>query len=231
MRKLLGAAIMFFGVAMYVQGADIDDLAKKLKDKDNDNRRAAAQALAEAGVEAKAAIPALTAALKDSDLFVRRFAAQALGEIGADAKGAVTNLSNILKDPKEKKEVQEAAALALGKIGSAGLPALTAAIKNHDADAAVRRSAILGVAKQGTDARTALPALLDVVKEKDGTGKKGPPSSTSLKIDTVNAIGAIATAKDDDAIKTLEGMIDKKTKDKALVSAVREAVKKIKGRS
>src|SRR5437016_14455648 len=110
MKKLLGVALVFFGLTLTVRAADIDELATKLKDKDADNRRAAAQALAEAGAEAKSVVPALTAALKDSDLFVRRYAAQALGEIGPDAKSAVPPLAAILKDSKEKKEVQEAAA-------------------------------------------------------------------------------------------------------------------------
>src|SRR5260221_133098 len=122
MKKLLGAVFVFF-VAVTVQGADVDDLAKKLKDKDADNRRAAA--------------------------------------------------------------------LALGKIGNAGLPALTAVLKNHDADPQVRRNAILGVTKQGTSGRAAIPALLEILTEKDSKGKKAPPSPDSLKIDVVAALGEI----------------------------------------
>jgi len=231
MKKLLGIALVFFGLTVAVHGADVEDLAKKLKDKDADNRRAAAQGLVEAGAEAKTVVPALIAALKDSDLFVRRYAAQALGEVGPDAKAAVPALSIIVKDAKEKKEVQEAAALALGKIGNAGLPALTAVLKNHDADPQVRRNAILGVTKQGTSGRAAIPALLEILTEKDSKGKKAPPSPDSLKIDVVAALGEIATSKDEDVIKALEAMNGPKSKNKALSSATKDALKKIKGRS
>ena len=60
----------------------------------------------------------MTKALKDDDVFVRRFSAQALGSIGPDAKEAGPTLAAILKDAKDKKEVQEAAADALGKFGA-----------------------------------------------------------------------------------------------------------------
>src|SRR5436309_7695832 len=104
MKKLFAVAVAFFCLCVTAGAADIAELTQKLKDKDTDARRAAAQALAEMGAEAKPAVAALTAALKDSDLFVRRFSAQALGQIGADAKDAVPALSAILKDNKEKKE-------------------------------------------------------------------------------------------------------------------------------
>src|SRR5260370_15369957 len=134
MKRVFGFAATFLCLSVSVQAADVGKLTQELRDKDSDNRRAAAQALAEMGAEAKPAVGALTAALKDTDLFVRRFAALALGEIGADAKDAVPGLSALLKDTKEKKEVQEAAALALGKIGPAGVNALIAAVKDHDKD-------------------------------------------------------------------------------------------------
>jgi len=41
------------------RAADVDDLIGKMKDKDTDTRRQAARALSDAGVEAKAAVPAL----------------------------------------------------------------------------------------------------------------------------------------------------------------------------
>ncbi len=232
MRKLFGFTATFFCLSLTVQAADLSELTQKLKDKDPDTRRDAARGLAEMGAEAKPAVPALTAALKDSDLFVRRFSAQALGEIGADAQGAVPGLSAILKDGKEKKEVQEAAALALGKIGPAGIPALMAAVKDHDKEPSVRRNAVLGLSKMGTDAKSAIPTLVSELTGKDG-GTKKMPNPDSLKSDIVSALGEIATAKDDNAISAIEGLTAGKNgkKDKSLVKAVQDAVKKIKARA
>jgi HEAT repeat protein len=232
MKKTFGFVATFLCISVSIQAADVGELTQKLKDKDSDNRRAAAQALAEMGAEAKPAVGALTTALKDSDLFVRRFAAQALGEIGAEARDAVPGLSALLKDTKEKKEVQEAAALALGKIGPAGLGALMAAIKDHDKDMSVRRNAVLGLSKMGTEAKSAIPTLVAELSSKDGAPKKGQ-APDSLKSDIVSALGEIATAKDETAIKAIEALTEGKggKKDKNLVKAVQEAVRKIKGRN
>lgn len=232
MKKLFGIAATFLCFAVSVRAADIAELTQKLKDKDADTRRAAAQSIAEMGAEAKPAVAALTAALKDSDLFVRRFSAQALGEIGADAKGAVPGLSAILKDGKEKKEVQEAAALALGKIGLPGITPLIAVLKDHEKDPSVRRNAVLGLGKMGTDAKSAIPTMISEMNNNDGGGKK-MANPDSLKSDIVNALGEIATAKDDDAIKAIEALTaDKKAKkDKNLAKAVKDAVQKIKART
>ena len=232
MKKLFGIAATFFCFAIPVQAAELDELTQKLKDKDTDTRRAAAQSLAEMGANAKPAVAALTAALKDSDLFVRRFSAQALGSIGEDASSAVPALSDMLKNNKEKKEAQEAAALALGKIGSSGVTALTAAVKDHDKDPSVRRNAVLGLSKMGTAAKSAIPTLISELNGKDG-GTKKMANPDSLKSDLVSALSEIATAKDDAAIKAIEALTEGKNgkKDKNLVKAVQEAVKKIKARS
>jgi HEAT repeat protein len=232
MRKLLAVAVFFFYIAVSVQSAEVLDLIQKLKDKDADTRRDAARQLAEMGPEAKPAVNALTAALKDGDLFVRRFSAQALGAIGPDAQAAVPNLTAILKDSKEKKEVQEAAALALGRIGAAGVGALIATLKDHDKDMSVRRAAVLGLAKAGPDAKPAIPTLIDEMNGKDGKGNKKGPAPDSLKSDIVTALGDIATSKDEAAIKAIESLTEGKggKKDKNLVKAVQDAVRKIKNR-
>jgi HEAT repeat protein len=232
MRKLLAVAVFFFYIALSVQSAEVVDLIQKLKDKDTDTRRDAARQLAEMGPEAKPAVNALTAALKDGDLFVRRFAAQALGEIGPNAEAAVPNLSAILKDSKERKEVQEAAAIALGKIGASGVGALVATLKDHDKDMSVRRAAVVGLAKVGPDAKPAIPALIDEMNGKDKGNKKGP-APDSLKSDIVTALGEIATSKDEAAIKAIEALTEGKggKKDKNLVKAVQDAVRKIKNRN
>jgi HEAT repeat protein len=234
MKKLLGLFTISFYVLFVVQlhAADVAELAQKLKDKDSDTRRDAARALAEMGAEAKPAVPALVAALKDSDLYVRRFAAQALGEIGPAAEAGVPNLTAILKDSKEKKEAQEAAALALGKIGPAGLTALIAVIKDHDKEMSVRRNAIIGLSKMGTDAKPAISTLIDEMNGGTKGNKKGPIMD-SLKSDIVSALGEIATSKDENAVKAIESLTEGKggKKDKNLVKAVQDAVRKIKMRN
>jgi HEAT repeat protein len=90
-----------------------------------------------AGMEARTAVPFLTRLLADPDAQVRRWAVAALGEI-ADQK-TVASLSKVLtKDPDSAVRVE--AAFRLGKFGGeAARPALTAALKDTNAD--VRRLA------------------------------------------------------------------------------------------
>src|SRR5262249_2573918 len=142
------------------RAADIDALVKQLKDKDSDARRKAVKELGEAGKDAQPAAPALVQALKGSDLCVRRVAAQALGDIEADPKVAAKPLADVLKNPKEKKEVQAAAAGALGKMGAAGVAPLAAAVKDDATDNEVRRRAVEALGKIGPDAKAAIPALV-----------------------------------------------------------------------
>jgi HEAT repeat protein len=213
------------------QAADIDALIKQLKDKDSDARRAAAKELAEAGKDAQAATPALIKSLGDKDLFVRRFSAQALGEIEADPKVAAPALAALLKDSKEKKEVQEAAATSLGKMGSAGATPLTAAIKDDGTDPDVRRKAIDAVGEIGPDAKSAIPALIGALKMAGGN-KKNPNKDTDCRVEAATALGHIATAKDTDALDALKeigGGKDLK-KNKNLGDAIKKAINEIEKR-
>jgi HEAT repeat protein len=230
MKRLLGfvAALALF-TAPVAKAADIDELVKQLKSSDNDARRAAAKALAEAGAEAKSAVDALTKALKDNDLFVRRFAAQALGQVGPDAKAAAPALAAVLKDNKEKKEVQEAAATALGKIGKPGVSALSAAVKDAKMELLVRKAAANALGEIGPDARDALPALTGTLVPKPVQGKK-PPDPSDIRAELVTALGKIAKADDKEAVEALQTVADEKGRSnvKKLASDALKAVKERK---
>jgi HEAT repeat protein len=116
-----------------VCGDDVGELVKQLKDGDNSARRTEAKALAEGGAASKDAVPALKNALRDREMFVRRFSAQALGAIGPDASTAVPALTAaLINDPR--KEVQESAAHALGKLGPSGIKTLIVAVREDNRD-------------------------------------------------------------------------------------------------
>jgi HEAT repeat protein len=92
-----------------VEGS-IPDLIEYLKQGDEPTRAAAAQALAEKGVEARSAVPALADALRDEYELVRQRAAEALAAIGPEAKAAVPALLMALRDgvPQVREAVQAA---------------------------------------------------------------------------------------------------------------------------
>jgi HEAT repeat protein len=212
MKKLLLVALALLGLTCAVRAADVSALVKQLKSDDPDLRRAAAKALAEAGADAKPAITALTEALKDKDLYVRRFAAQALGELGPDAASAVKPLTEALKDPK--KEVAAAAATALGKIGAVE-PLMTLA-GDTKKDAAARRKAVEALGMMKADAKSAVPALMKALKDKE------------IRSEAADALGEIGPDANP-ALKDLEDIAaDKKERDRNFKKAVNEAIKKIK---
>ena len=229
MKRLCGVLVALFCVATAAQAADVPGLIKQLKDSDPDLRRQAAKALGEAGKEAAPAVPALLQALKDKDLFVRRFAALALGDIGADPKTVVPALSAVINDNREKKDVQDAAVTALGKLGATSVGPLTATAKDPTKNPQVRRKAVEALGLLGADAKSALPTLLEILNPK---GKRGNNvQDVDVRIEAANALGTLAT-KDDKAVVEALGAIvnDKKFPNRNIKQAAAAALKKIKGK-
>jgi hypothetical protein len=209
-----------------VEGADVRDLATKLKNKDSDVRRAAAKDLSELGAEAVGAVSALTKALSDSDLFVRRFAAEALGSIGPEAKSAVPALTTATND--ERDEVQLAAVDALSKIGAPSIDALTKVVKDTGKKGEVRRKAAQGLAKIGMEARRSVSTLAMVLKGKVKM-KKGKINDDDIRVDVAVALGSIATADDSAAIEALKSVSEGKQRNKQLKKAAQDSLRKITG--
>jgi HEAT repeat protein len=227
MMRLLSLACVALCVAVPARAEEVSVLVERLKSPDPDMRRGAAKELFDLGPEAKPAVPDLVRALKDSDLFVRRFAAQALGEIGPDAREAVPALKSALKD--SKKEVVEAAATALGKLGSSGIATLTDLVKDKKQDGNVRKAAIVALGTAGSEAKDAVPVLVDVLK---GTADKKPdpkkdPGGPDLRVEAAVALGDIGPdAKD--AVPALQDLAGAKGKS-PLKSAANDALKRITG--
>lgn len=231
MKKLLGLVCAAL-LATTARGEDVAGLIKNLRDKDPEVRRAAAKGLADAGAEAKPAVSALGDAVKkDKDMFVRRFAAQALGALGEDARDAIPALATALND--EKKEVAEASANALGKIGPSAVPALMDVLKtgkgvvvakkpkggkqpaSEGVNASLKRKAVESLGLIGPPAKEAVPVLMQNLKDKD--------IATEVAI-TLGKIGPDAK----EAVPALKDIAeDKKTRDRNLKLAAMQAVKKI----
>src|SRR5262249_14686809 len=125
------------------------------------------------------------------------------------AKDAVPGLAVVLKNGKEKKEVQEAAATALGKIGKPGVAALGAAVKDANLEVMVRKAAANALGQIGPDAKDALPALAGVLQPPLPPGKgKSMPTPADIRAEVITALGKIASANDKEAIDALQAVID-----------------------
>lgn len=236
MRPLTRAAVisLICGLSLlsHAQAADVAQLVNALKSTDTDQRRSAARELADLGGEAKAAAPALIEAMTtDSDLFVRRFAAQAVGKVGADPKVAVPALTALLND--KHKELNEAAVEALGRMGAPAVPALSEALKGGagprrvrpgqnvpDGSALVRSKAAAALGRIGPDAKAAVPALVEALKD------------NSIRTDAATALGEIGGAAKD-ALPALEAAVAERgvQRDAAYFRALNTAIRKIKAKS
>jgi HEAT repeat protein len=231
MRYVMACALGLGIVAVTAaDAAEVSDLIKKLGDKDPEARREAAKDLGEMGAEARSAVPALKKAVRDKDSFVRRFSIEALGKIGEEAKSAIPDVALAMKD--EKKEVALAAADALGSMGPGAIQALTSAVKDAEKDPQVRKKAALSLGRQGKQARSAVPALTEVLtgKTKEKNKKKGKDlEDNDVRPEAATALGSIATEDDKDAIAALKSVAEGKQKNKALQKAAGDSLKQITG--
>jgi HEAT repeat protein len=222
-------AVLGLALSMSLAAADdVPELVKQLKDGDAEARRNAAKALGESGSAAREVVPALIAALRDGDRYVRRFAARSLGEMGPAAKPAVPALNAILRDGRDNKEVLDAVATALGKIGdgAGSVATLIVTLRDTNREPEVRRQAAEALGKLGREAKSAIPALVAVLKP-----AKGPPAAGSgeLRAEAATALAEIATADDKSAVDALTSLSTDRAarRDRTLMKAVNDALKKI----
>ena len=116
----------------------------------------------------KAAVPALINALKNDnvDVEVKKMAAEALGKIGDETE----DVTSALQASKSNDEVKDSAIMALKllKVSSkprnkASVPIFIDALKDED----TRRYAMEVLGDIGADAEAAVPALIELLKDKN----------------------------------------------------------------
>jgi HEAT repeat protein len=135
-----------------------------LLQENNDSRSAYASALGHIGPEAKAAVPEIIKLLHEKDISVHYAAIAALGGIGPGAKDAIPDLIVFLPhlDTKFKRNF---AAEALIKIGPPAILPLTKELKNKNP--ICRYYAAYALGQIGPDAKTAIPALTELLNDED----------------------------------------------------------------
>ncbi|MDB6110263.1 MAG: repeat protein [Pedosphaera sp.] len=160
----------------------IPALIELLQDPGPSVRRSAVYALGWLAPESEQVVPVLTLALQSSqsDALMRMSSATALGRIGANARSAVPALLGALHDPNP--QVGPTAALALGRIAQDSeqvVPALTLSLESSESDVMMRSACAGALGKFGTNAGSAVPALLaalhdasEVVRERATTALK-----------------------------------------------------------
>ena len=138
-------------------------LSAALQDGEWSVRAAAADALGNIGVPARAAVPALLRALGDDSTWVRRNTLDALGNIGSACGGVLSGLQVALQD--EEHVVRRNAAIALSKLAgpAAGeaVPALSETLRREERYVSFYAATALGRIGTGAARRTLLDALPD----------------------------------------------------------------------
>jgi hypothetical protein len=148
------------------------------------------------------ATPELIKALKNQNKQVRIMAITALGEIGSH--DAVSPLSNLLSNEKDQ-DVRIATVFALSKFGKQGVPTLITALK--DKDRYIRYQTVNALNEIGSDAKDAIPALNDAVKDKNlivssaATRALVGIKKQELSVDTGTPVSTGTTSRVESAVK------------------------------
>jgi HEAT repeat protein len=141
------------GITRHHSTLEVAELIEVLREESWHVRHNAALALKALGPNS---VPLLSEAMKDRDKKVRRHAVWVLGEFGDDARAAILVLSDAMRDDGDGL-VRGRAAIALGKIGKAAVPALSTFLTSEDTN--TKLDAIEALAEIGRDAEAAIPAL------------------------------------------------------------------------
>lgn len=166
-------------------------IVRQLRHENPKVRCLAAQALGAAGHHARAAVPELIQALDDLSesrepgrVSVRFCVIVALSNIGAEAAPAVPKLLNILNtSPLDSGAVLN----ALGGIGTAhpNVVPMLITLMNESPKLGHRESAVFQLGRIGSEAKAAIPRLIEVLRQKEPAEAKGPipwPRDIILKV-------------------------------------------------
>jgi HEAT repeat protein len=150
---LLVISLVMLPSNSYSQDDQLEKLIKNLRSEEWETREEAAQLLGD--LKDHTAIVPLISVLKDEHPFVRKKASWALGEIGDTM--AVKPLITVLTNKDEDWWDREAAALALGKIGSPAVEPLITVLNNNNLEVRKALALALGEIK---DHRVVKPLIM-----------------------------------------------------------------------
>lgn len=121
-------------------------------------------------------IPDMLHDLKHRNAILRRRAVRALGQFGPRVQHLAGQITPLLDDSDHR--VREEAARALGRIGSAPLPAVIEGLGNSNRH--VRREAVRFLRQSGSEAGRAVPELAQALRDSDFKVRMGAALALGL---------------------------------------------------
>jgi HEAT repeat protein len=244
-----------------IQGKPLGYWVERLKEDRVKDREESLDVLAQGGAAAKPALPAVRALLKDQPLSVRFRAALAVWKIGGDAP-AMPLLLDALAEPDSLLRLRAAETLAvLGPAAEAAAPALVQCLADKDANvrraaavaleqidragvaalikgagpaSAVRRESIDVLARLGSRAGDAVPALTAALKD-DDLKTRTAAAAALWRVDATNTAGVFVliegSASTDGSVsrQALEILLAMRPRPKEAAGAFAEALKSTDG--
>ena len=159
----------------------IPALTTMLNDKDENVRQAAALAIRRVdpqtfGIVGPAAVRALTELLKDGDCQIRQAAAEALGEIGPEAEGCHPGAHEAGQRTRAGL-MTKPCARGIGEDWSGGRPGRRPDCSWRQGLECAGRKPGQGPGEIGPEAKTAIPALTELLEDKDEQVRKAAAES------------------------------------------------------
>ena len=179
----------------------ITQLISDLDNTDPHIRFAAARTLGDVGAQysdlPENILHALLAALKDTTWFVRLAALQSVKELQIEPALVLQNIRPLLTD--EHEDIREYAALTIGDLGSAAVPAVSALCDAlSDSVWYVRSSVAQVLGKIGPAAQTACPFLIHCLEDVE----------IEVRIAAVTALGRMCTTDAEQVVIALQNIVD-----------------------
>jgi HEAT repeat protein len=194
----IARSVAVMALAKIKPGASIARPAflRALADRDRHVRQSAVFGLANLQPPDASVVPDLARiALGDPEAYLRAAAIDAASKISP--KAAVTMARKALTDPQE--QVRASAARALGSAGAAEAVADLSMVVSKDADEYVRQCAVTALGQIGSAARSAVPAILGVLKSTNSFSRSNAANALlSIVPNDSNSANALIAALDDD---------------------------------
>jgi HEAT repeat protein len=167
----------------FLAKAGVANLTSALKDSEPATLVAVAEALAQAGSEAKSAAAGLAPLLHHDEKSIRRAAVIALGRTSPEGAPAIAETMTRMLETEKELDIRVELVVSIGLLGEKSAAVIAALVKLlNDSEEELRRRSARTLGTFGTAASAAADALLKVARSE---------SVKDIRVDAVRAFGSV----------------------------------------